>query len=79
MVMVRSVSVWTSIELGSEACSCGSRRFTRSTTSMMLAPGWRWMLTITAGVSFIHAASFTFSASSTTVATSESVTGAPLR
>jgi hypothetical protein len=34
---------------------------------------------MTAGVSFIHAASFTFSASSSTVATSLSRTGAPLR
>ena len=79
MVVVRSVRIWTSIALGSDARSVGSSFFTRSTTSMMLAPGWRWMLTITAGVSFIHAASFTFSASSTTSATSDSVTGAPLR
>jgi hypothetical protein len=51
----------------------------RSTTSMTLAPGWRWMFRITAGPSFIHAACCTFSASSTTSATSESRTGAPLR
>ena len=28
----------------------------RSTTAMMLAPGWRWMFRITAGSSFIQAA-----------------------
>ena len=27
-------------------CSCGSSALTRSTTAMMLAPGWRWMFTI---------------------------------
>jgi hypothetical protein len=37
------------------------------------------MLTITAGVSFIHAACSTFSTSSTTSATSDRRTGAPLR
>jgi hypothetical protein len=49
----------------------------RSTTSMTLAPGCRWMLRTTAGTSFIQAACFTFSASSTTSATSDSRTGAP--
>jgi hypothetical protein len=34
---------------GSVACSCGSSALTRSTTSMTLAPGWRWMLRMTAG------------------------------
>ena len=61
--------------LAAAACSF----LMRSTTSMTLAPGCRWMLTITAGVSFIQAACFTFSASSMTSATSESLTGAPLR
>ena len=36
--------------------SCGSSALTRSTTSMTLAPGWRWMLRMIAGVSFAHAA-----------------------
>jgi hypothetical protein len=40
----------------------------RSTTAITLAPGWRWMFRITAGVPFIHAAWRTFSASSTTSA-----------
>ena len=50
MVVVRSVSTETLTEAGSELCSCGSSRLMRSTTSITLAPGWRWMLTITAGV-----------------------------
>jgi hypothetical protein len=37
------------------------------------------MFMMTAGVSFIHAASFTFSGASVTLATSDSSTGAPLR
>ena len=51
----------------------------RSTTWMMFAPGCRWMLTMTAGTWFIHAACLMFSTLSTIVATSESITGAPLR
>ena len=51
----------------------------RSTTSMTLAPGWRWTLRITVGVSFIQAACRTSSASSITSATSDNVTGALLR
>jgi hypothetical protein len=66
---------WTAA--GSEACSWGSSCFTRSTTAMMFAPGWRWMLRITAGTSFIQAAWRAFSTPSVTVATSESRTGAP--
>ena len=51
----------------------------RSTVSMTLAPGWRWMLISTAGVSFIQAPSRVFSGASTTLATAASRTGAPLR
>jgi len=78
MVTVRSVSVVISTAGGSEALSCGSSCLTRSTTSMMLAPGCRWMFTMTAGVVFIHAAWRTFSAASTTSATSDRCTGALL-
>ena len=77
MVVVRSVRVVISMDDGSEALSWGSRRLMRSTTAMMLAPGWRWMFTMTAGLSFIQAASLTFSTPSITLATSESRTGAP--
>src|SRR5436189_1052854 len=79
MVVVRSVSEVISIEAGSEARSWGSRRLIRSTTAMMLAPGCRWMFTMTAGLSFIQAASLTFSTPSMTSATSDSRTGALLR
>ena len=79
MVVVRSVSTCTLIACGSEAFNCGSSCSMRSTTLMMLAPGWRWMFRITAGVVFIQAACWLFSAPSTTVATSEKRTGAPLR
>ncbi len=71
IVTVRSVSTATSIDAGSDACSCGSCCLMRSTTSITLAPGWRWMLRITAGTSFIHAARRVFSAPSTTSATSD--------
>ena len=79
MVVVRSVKTETSIDEGSDAVSWGKSRLTRSTTLMMLAPGCRWMLTMTAGSVPLQAACSTFSASSTTSATSESRTGAPLR
>ena len=79
MVVVRSVRTDTFTAAGRVLCSRGSSFWMLSTTWMMLAPGCRWMLTITAGWSFIHAACFTFSAPSITVATSESTTGAPLR
>ncbi len=79
MVTVRSVSITTSTAAGSDAESCGSRRLMRSTTSMTLAPGWRWMLTITAADSLAQAARRVFSAPSTTSATSVRRTGAPLR
>src|SRR2546428_14000230 len=54
LVAVRSVSVVISIADGNEALSCGSKRLMRCTTVMMLAPGCRWILSVTAGVSFIH-------------------------
>ena len=77
IVTVRSVTSCTSTEAGSAAVSEGRRLFTRSTTSITLAPGWRCTLTMIAGVVFIHAASFAFSAPSVTSATSESRIGAP--
>ncbi len=70
MVTVRSVRSWTSTAAGSAAVSEGSSCFTRSTTSITLAPGWRCTFTMIAGVSFIHAASRAFSAPSITSATS---------
>ncbi len=56
MPVVRSVSVVTLMPLGRFTISCGSRSLIDLTTLMVLAPDWRWMLRMTAGVSFIHAA-----------------------
>ena len=41
MVTVRSMATLMSISLGIEALSAGIIASTRSTVSMMLAPGWR--------------------------------------
>ena len=79
MVSVRSVMIVTSRELGRVSRSCGSSVLMRSTTSMTLAPGWRRTFTITAWVPFAQAASRVFSCASSTLATSASRTGAPLR
>ena len=51
----------------------------RSTTWMMLAPGWRCTLMMIAGVVLAQAPSLVFSGPLTTVATSDSRTGPPLR
>ena len=75
---VRSLSTVTSTAAGIDARSCGSRAWMRSTTSITLAPGWRWMLTRIAGTSPDHAASWLFSAPCSTVATSPRRSGAPL-
>ena len=79
MVRVRSVTMATSSATGRESRSWGSIALMRSTTSMTLAPGWRCTFTITAGVLFTQAAIRLFSWASSTVATSFSRTGAPLR
>ena len=83
MPVVRSVRSDTLIEAGRLASSCGSIALMRSTVWMTFAPGWRWMLTMIAGRgclwprSAAQAASFTFSASSTTAAMSATRSGAP--
>ena len=79
MVSVRSLTMATSSATGREPRSCGSSVLMRSTTSMTLAPGWRCTFTITAGVAFTQAAIRLFSCASSMVATSFSLTGAPLR
>src|SRR5215469_151870 len=78
MLVVMSVMVVTVIDAGRLASSCGRICLMRLTTVMVLAPGWRWMFTITAGVVFIHAACFVFSTPLMTLATSFTKTGAPL-
>ena len=79
IVVVRSVSTATFTAAGMVDVSCGSSALMLSTTWMTLAPGWRWMFRITAGVRFAQAPSLVFSAPLTTVATSFSRTGLPLR
>ncbi len=79
MVTVRSLSTPTSTAAGRVETTCGSNALMRSTTWMMLAPGWRRMLSRMAGVVFAQAPSLVFSGPLTTVATSESRTGLPLR
>src|ERR1700678_2089249 len=68
-VVVRSVRTVMLIAGGIVALSFGSSALILSTTSMMLAPGWRWMFTITAGTLFIHADAWVFSIPSMTFAT----------
>src|SRR5262245_33280440 len=77
--VVRSVNTVTCTEDGKALCSWGRSFLMRSATSITFAPGCRWILTRTAGISFIQAACRTFSTSSMTSATSETWTGAPLR
>ncbi len=77
MVVVRSVSTCTSRFPGRVDCSCGSSALIRSTTSITLAPGWRWMFSTTAGRLLAQAARRTFSASSSTLATSRMRSGEP--
>ena len=51
----------TVIAAGSDSLSEGKIFLMLSTTWMTFAPGWRWMLTISAGVVFIHACRRLFS------------------
>src|ERR1700728_4447513 len=69
-VVVRSVSTDILMMGGMVARSFGNSALMLSTTLMMFAPGWRWMLTMTAGTLFIQAESWVFSTPSITVATS---------
>src|ERR1700722_5093835 len=78
-VVVRSVSTEIWMTGGMVARNFGSSALMLSTTLMMLAPGCRWMFTITAGTRFIQAESSEFSTPSMTIDTSDRVTGAPLR
>jgi hypothetical protein len=79
MFVVRSVRTFTCTDAGRLAWSWGSRLLMLLTTLMVFAPGWRWMLTMIAGTSSIHAACLLFSTPLTIVATSSSRTGEPLR
>ncbi|MCY1411840.1 hypothetical protein D9M71_272350 [compost metagenome] len=78
MVWVRSVSTRTSIPAGRLAVIDGSSAWMRSTTSITLAPGWRWMFSSTASFWLAQAARRSFSAPSTISATSFRRRAAPL-
>ena len=52
MVVVRSRTMVVSMPSGMDAWINGSCARTRSTVSMMLAPGWRKMMTVTARLPF---------------------------
>ena len=79
IVVVRSIASVTVIALGIDARSGGSIAVTRSTVSMMLALGWRLMMTSTEGRPLAMPALRKSCTESTTSATSVSRTAAPLR
>ena len=78
MVVVRSSTTAILIAGEIEACNWGIAAVTRSTVSMMLAPGCRKMMIKTDGVPSTIPALRTSSTESITSATSESRTAAPL-
>jgi len=77
IVSVRSVRIATLTAEGSDCWSVGRSARMLSTTSMTFAPGWRWMLRMTAGTRLDQAASSVFSGALATSATSLRRTGAP--
>ncbi len=77
MVRLRSSATLTSMAGLIDRASSGSSAFTRSITSMMLAPGWRRMMSSTARRPSNQAAARWFSTSSVTRATSPRRTAAP--
>ena len=89
IVSVRSATTTMRNCAGSVRRSWGRAALTRSTVSTILAPGWRWISTTTAGIAGVgvpsgrvpkyHAPARTFSSPPTTVPRSESRTGAPPR
>ncbi|MNQ69143.1 hypothetical protein D3C85_837240 [compost metagenome] len=76
MVCVRSDTTVTSSVAGKAARNCGNSVWMRLTTSITLAPGWRWMFKRMAGLSPTHAAWRVSSAPSTARATSDRRSGA---
>ncbi len=79
IVWVRSCTTASLTPAGVARCRRGSSRWISLTVSMTLAPGWRLMSTITAGMPWYHPPTRLFSSPSTMRATSPSSTGAPLR
>ncbi len=77
MPVVRSLVTATLTPAGRPCSRSGRLALILSTVAMTLAPGWRCTFSTTAGVVFIHAPSWVFSAPDTAVATSFSRIGAP--
>ena len=77
IVVVRSIATVRSMVLGIDARNCGSSAVTRSTVSMILAFGWRLMITSTEGLPFAIPALRRSCTESTTSATSDSCIAAP--
>ena len=79
IVSVRSVRMAILTEVGEIERSRGSNALTRLAVSMMLAPGWRWMSTMTAGRPSTQPPRRTFSTLSITSPTSRMRMGTPFR
>ncbi len=72
-----NTSRWT--EAGSCASNTGSSLLIASTSSTVLASGWRWTASMTAFLPLNQLPTWSFSTLSMAFATSRSRTGAPLR
>ncbi len=79
IVVLRSMAMVTLTSAGIAASSCGSSAFTLSIVSMMLAPGWRNRMISTDGWPLDSPRLRTSSTESSTSATSDNCTAAPLR
>ena len=77
--MERSFSVCRVAAAGSSLSKLGSIAFTRSTTSTVLASGWRWTASMMARLPLYQLAVWLFSTELMTGATSPRRTGWPLR
>src|SRR5277367_5182733 len=78
MVVVRSRTMVKSIPSGIDALIDGIWARNRSTVAMMLAPGWRKMITVTARLPFKYPPVRMFCTESVTWATSDKRTAEPL-
>ncbi len=79
MVSVRSETTVSLTPAGTACCNLGISSWIWRTTSMTLAPGWRWMSSTTAGTPLYQPPVRSFSRPSRICAMSPIVTGAPLR
>src|ERR1039458_7867889 len=78
MVVVRSRTTVVLMPWGMDASIDGNSARTRSTVSMIFAPGWRKMETVMEGTPFRYPALRMFDWPAETSATSDSLTAAPL-